>query len=212
VKSTREQVRAEARRGKAERRRQAVEWIAEGRSQAEVARLLGMAKRSIERWCADPAFRADVERLLRQRELAAYQSAKKKADRAPGVLPVPVHPDEARAQRAEMERAREEVLARQVERSAAARPLTDEAVLAWTCAQDSVCEADFLDKRDAERGRISPRALRRYRGESGGRRTPPQVRVISLSTNASDMYEQTSAGPDRARDAFLALDPHCYDR
>jgi len=162
-----------------------------------------MAKRSIERWAADPVFRRDVERLHRERELAAYQAAKKKADRAAGVLPAPIHPDEARAQRAELARAREEVLARQAERAAAARPLTDDAVLAWIAAQDSTCEEDFLDKREAEQGIISSRGLRRYRGEAGGRRTPPQVRVWSIPSIAEQSGFGTGSAPDWTRDQYL---------
>jgi hypothetical protein len=209
VSSTRDQQRAEARRAKAERRRQAVAWIAEGRSQAEVARLLGMAKRSIERWAADPAFRADVERLLRDRELAAHHAATLRARRAH--VPEPIHPDAVAEGRAEMARQREILLARQAERAQAARPLTDALVIDWILQQPVNDESDYLDRRDAERGRVSPRALRRYRGEAQGRRTPPQVRVWGFPSIAEQSGFFSGSGPD-TRDIFLVHNPHCYDR
>lgn len=171
---TRERQRGEARKARVERRRQAVDWIAEGaKSQAEVARLLGVATRTVERWAASADFMRDVERVRREGELAAHHAAKKMAQRQH--VPEPPHPDAVRAERQLMADAadalRGEMMARQ-------RPVAtgDAEILEWLLATGPASEVEWLDYRDAERGVVSHHARRRFEG----RMCVPQVRILTF--------------------------------
>jgi hypothetical protein len=190
--TTRDRQRSEAKKARVERRRQAVEWIAGGeKSQAEVARLLGVATRTVERWCVTSDFMRDVERVRWQRELDAHHNADrrwKRNDRAgyreahdPGMRPEVAERRMPSAVEAEMAQTRAEILARQT-REAASAPASDYRIIEWILCEAPryTTQAEFLDYRDAEHGVASDHARRRYEG----RLRAPQVRVHTIPTIA----------------------------
>lgn len=203
-------------KAKPEQRKVAAALIAQGASSAEAARSIHVSLRTLERWRATNAFQALVTQAERAIEQARYSADRKTYERhgrAAGA-PEPVHPRDKRLgadARPELAdpavQARDEVLARQAGRAA----VTDADVIDWILQQPCQDESDFLDKRDAERGRISPRALRRFRGEAQGHRSPPQVRVWGFPSIAEQSGFFSGSGPD-TRDIFLVHNPHCYDR
>jgi hypothetical protein len=208
VKDTREQQRVEARKAKAERRRQAVEWVADGeKSQAEIARLLGMAKRSIERWCASEDFGRDVERLRRERSQAdeynrdrkwkrhdprGYRQAHDPAMRPEVAERRSAAPD---ALDVEMERARQRILARRAERQRQPQPAPAE-------LSDRQAYELWLINNALRSGRITDADFNRrydeivYKQRAG---RMPQVQVISIPRQAEYEYGPGNRAP---ADAF----------
>ena len=82
---------------------------------------------------------------------------------------------------AEMQQARERILAQQT-RQAVLAPASDDRVIEWILyeAPRYTTQAEFLDYRDAERGIASDHARRRFEG----RLRAPQVACWTFPTNA----------------------------
>ena len=112
-----------------------------------------------------------------------------------------MHPDERRAEVDAFSTAVDEARAAMLVRTARLEPPSDAEIIRWVLAVAPTSELEWLDYRDAERGRVSEQARRRYEG----RMHRPQVGPIVWIPRNAEYCVRCVVSDDRLEDALALL-------